>query len=143
MTNYTNSLDLLKSNLRVVYTVIWGQCTEAMQFKFKTVPKFTEMDTSCNCVWLLMEIKSVMQQFEGQRALHLALEKAKTKYYAYKQAYETPLATYLEEIMALIDVIEHYGGDLCSDPGLIVLAPGNTAAEKKKAARDKPLLIWC
>ena len=79
VTNYTNRLDLLKSNLRVVYTVIWGQCTEAMQFKLKTVPKFTEMDTACNCVWLLMEIKSVMQQFEGQRALHLALDEAKTR----------------------------------------------------------------
>ena len=141
VTNYTNRLDLLKSNLRVVYTVIWGQCTEAMQFKLKTVSKFAEKDAACDCVWLLMEIKSVMQQFEGQRFLHLALDEAKTKYYAYKQSYETPLARYLEEIMALVDVIEHYGGDLCSDPGLIALAPGDTPEAKKKAARDQTLAL--
>jgi hypothetical protein len=60
-----------------------------------------------------------MQQFEGQWFLHLALDDAKTKYYAYKQAYKTPLARYIKKIMTLVDVIEHYGGDLCSDPGLI------------------------
>ena len=141
VTNYTIRLDLLRSNLKVVYTVIWGQCSEAMQVKLKTATNFKKMDDACNSVWLLKEIQAVMQQFEGQRFLHLALDEAKTKYYAYKQAYETPLATYIEEIMALVDVIEHYGGDLCSDPGLIAIAPGDTDEVKKKNARNKTLAL--
>jgi hypothetical protein len=90
------------------------------------------MDAACNGVWLLKEIKSVTQQLEGQRALHIALDEAKTKYYAYKQAYETPLARYLQEIMAFMDVIEQYGGDLCSDPGIIAISPGDTPEATKK-----------
>jgi hypothetical protein len=43
--------------------------------------------------------------------------------------------------MALVDVIEHYGSDPCSDPGLIALAPGDTPEAKKKAARDQTLAL--
>jgi hypothetical protein len=89
ITNYTNRLDFLQGNMKTAYTVIWGQCTEALQVKLKTSPLFIKKDAACNAVWLLKEIKGVMQQFEGQRFLHLALDEPKTKYYAYKQAYET------------------------------------------------------
>ena len=46
----------LKNNLRKVYAVIWGQCSEAMKASLKATTAYEERNLACDCVWLLKTI---------------------------------------------------------------------------------------
>ena len=80
VTTYTVRRDYIESNLKALYAVIWGQCSEAMPAKIKSLSDFDSSDKKSDSVWLLKEIKAVMMLFEGQQYLHLSLDDAKTKY---------------------------------------------------------------
>ena len=54
----------LKGNLRKVYAVIWGQCSEAMKANLKAATGYEEHNLACDCVWLLKTIQSIMYRFD-------------------------------------------------------------------------------
>ena len=50
----------LVDNLRAIYSVIWGQCSQTMKAKIMSIDDYEIKSQACECVWLLRQIKSVM-----------------------------------------------------------------------------------
>ncbi|KAL7563157.1 hypothetical protein ACA910_014436 [Epithemia clementina (nom. ined.)] len=78
--SYCARVDYLNHNLKAVYAIIWGQCSDAMKAKLKSLPKFETKNQANNCIWLLNKIKAITYQFEGQRLLYLSLDIAENAY---------------------------------------------------------------
>jgi hypothetical protein len=99
-----------------------------------------------DCVWILKEIKGITYRFEGQRYIYLSLDNARTSYYAYTQGAEDSISSYLEHFRSLVEVLEHYGGAIGEDPGLLdattaVSSNTDIATKRLKIARDRTLTL--
>jgi len=143
---YCTRTDYLDSNLKTAYAVIWGQCSEAMKAKLTSLDDFETKSHKSDCVWILKEIKGITYRFEGQRYIYLSLDDARTSYYAYTQGAEDSISSYLEHFCSLVEVLEHYGGAIGEDPGLLdataaVSSDTDDATKRLKIARDHTLAL--
>jgi hypothetical protein len=153
--NYVTRLEQVEHNLKATFAVIWGQCSESMRAKLKTLPVFEDSDSKCDCIWLLKSIRGIMLRFEGQRYIFLSLDDALQNLCAYKQGPETTMTSYLEEFRSLVETFEHYGGEFGTYPTILETfkevttddktkkdAPKGTDTDDiKKIARNKALAI--
>jgi hypothetical protein len=110
---------LIKQHLKTLYSVAWGQCSEAMKTKLQTHDDFPANDLLADCAWLLKEIKAITFHFEGQRYIFLSLDDAHCDLCAYYQGPNESLTAYHNTFKNKIDVLEHYGGNFGTDDGLI------------------------
>jgi hypothetical protein len=70
-----------KSNKVMLHSVIWGQCSEAMQAKVKTDPSFQTIHDNSDSLALIKIIKGIAYKFESQQNMYLALDNAKSAFY--------------------------------------------------------------
>jgi Zinc knuckle len=138
---WTNSVDdyckrngVLQDNFKTLYSIAWGQCSEAMKAKLQSHEDFEVNEDKANCAWLLKEIRAIIYRFEGQRYIFLSLDDAHSDFRSYRQQSGEPLSEYLLVFKTKFDILEHYGGTFGSDKGLITAsaalpgAPSNNAA---------------
>ena len=76
MKTYMKRLDLLESNTRAIYAIVWGQCSPMMQSKLESLDDFQTESNACNCTWLLKEIQGISHHFEGTRNVSISLDDA-------------------------------------------------------------------
>jgi hypothetical protein len=107
MKSYMKRTDLLESNTRAIYAIVWGKCSPMMQSKIESLDNFASKSTACDWVWLLKEIQGITHHFEGSRNVFISLDEAWSNYYRYRQGQQT-LHGYLKAFQAL-SVLEHYG----------------------------------
>jgi hypothetical protein len=108
MKMYMKRTDLMESNSRAIYAIVWGQCIPMMQSKLESLEHYNTKSIACDCVWLLQEILGITHRFEGTRNVFISLDDAWSSYYAYRQGHNQTLHEYLKEFQALVQVLEHY-----------------------------------
>lgn len=54
----------LARNPAALFAVIWGQCTEAMKLKVKSLNGWSTAQSENDCYWLLQKVKGITQQFD-------------------------------------------------------------------------------
>jgi Zinc knuckle len=106
-------------NKCTLYSVIWSQCSEAMQAKIKSVPGYQVMNEDANSLSLLQEIKGIAYKFESQKNIYVAINLAKKSFFSTRQAQHETNAAFLTRYKDSIAVIEHYGGHIGDDIALI------------------------
>ena len=126
---YATRLDAYRTNKCTLYSIIWSQCSESMQSKLKSTNEFEAMADSNDSLGLLQMIKGIAYRFESQSNIYLALDEAKCSFYTYYQGHDESNATYLSKFKDIIQVIEHYGGNIGDDEVLV-------AEELKKLKLD-------
>jgi hypothetical protein len=153
MKTYMKRKDLLESNSRAVYAIVWGQSSPMMQSKVESLDEFEAKSGDCDCVWLLEEIQGIMHRFEGTRNVFISLDDAWSSYYSCRQGNKQTLHDYLKEYQGWVQVLEHYGAALgAAGPyqdavrdNVMEETPGLTDQEYKKrtviAAKKKYVAI--
>jgi hypothetical protein len=106
-------------NKCTMYSVIWSQCSEAMQAKIKSVPGYQTMNEDANSLSLLQEIKGIAYKFESQKNIYVAINLAKKSFFSTRQAQHETNAAFLTRYKDSIAVIEHYDGHIGDDTALI------------------------
>jgi hypothetical protein len=81
MKTYMKRVDLLESNPRAIYAIVWGQCSPMMQSKVESLDAFESKSGTCDCIWLLREIQGITHRFEGTRNVFISLDDAWSNYY--------------------------------------------------------------
>jgi hypothetical protein len=117
---YCEQVKTCKQNKCALYSVIWGQCSEAMQAKIKSDKLYDDMQEVDDSLTLIKMIKGIAYKFESQKNIYLALDNAKCAFYAYKQGKDETNANYMSKFKNTIEVIEHYGGTIGEDNALIL-----------------------
>jgi hypothetical protein len=140
---YVKRLTALQSNLGTVHAVIWGQCSEAMKAKIKSLKEYKAKTETNDCFWLLKQLKAVTLQFDEKRNVFVSLLEARTSLLTCKQLQGQTVSEYLEVLRGWIDTIEYHGGSVSEEFSLITEtdAAGNMLADdvRKMMARDKTL----
>ena len=64
---YMDRKEGLELGKKKLYTLIWGQCTKAMQNELETSDKFEKMKEDQDPIVLIQEIKSITYSFRDQK----------------------------------------------------------------------------
>ena len=116
---YVERMNAYTNNKHALYAIIWGQCSESMQSRLKTVDDFETIDEDRDCLKLLNEIQGITYKFETQRYPYEALWDVLLSFYQHRQHKHQSNSEYLTKFKNLVSVIEHYGGSLGRDPMLV------------------------
>ena len=68
---------------------------------------------------LLKEIRTVMLQIETNNSIYDATDEAKVMLYTYRQEEHETNAKHVQNLTSIIDAIDHVGGSIFEDKGLI------------------------
>lgn len=109
----------LEENIKTIYSLIFGQCTEAMRAKLESISSHQTIAAASDGIELMKNIKTVMYNFQSQKYAPLALHESKKRFYALTQDKHTTVTVYLERFQNSVEVIEHCGGTIGIDPGLV------------------------
>ena len=60
MDAYDNKVEQVEENIQKLYSLLWGQCTQAMQAEIKGDDEFNDKSSENNALWLIEKIKKVM-----------------------------------------------------------------------------------
>jgi len=111
-----------RQNKATLYSLIWGQCTEAMRAKLEAVDGFEDASTESDRIALLRLIQQATYEFESQRNPYLAVYTAIKQSHNLFQRHSTPCDTYLENMQNQLHVVEHCGGRVGNHSALLELA---------------------
>jgi predicted RNA-binding protein associated with RNAse of E/G family len=93
--------------------------SDAMRVKLESRPNHTTIESACDSIGLLKNIRTVMFQFQSQRYSVLALHEAKRRFYLLTQDKHSTCQHYYETFKNNVEVIEYCGGVICKDTGLV------------------------
>ena len=140
---YVKRTRQLRGNLATVYAVAWGQCSEAMKAKVKSLDEHTERSGNNDCAWLLEQVRAITLQFDAKRNSFLSLMDARTSFLTCKQGEHQSPHEYLNTLRGWAETIESYGGTVAEHHGLIDEQDdeGNVrdVATRAALARDRTL----
>ena len=156
ITEHIKRVNKLASQLKKVYAIVWGQCTDYMRAKLKSDANFTVINDDQDVLSLLATIKSLTYKFDAKQYPPEALKNAILKLYKFFQGREMTNTQFFERFKNLVAVVEQHGGTIGDEPGLINAelaiitgAPYNegtayTAAQRmqaKEQAKEKFLAV--
>lgn len=106
-------------NKQALYMIIWGQCSETMQARLRSLDIFEKIESNKNCLGLLKEIKGITYKFESQRYPYEAAFDALHAFYQVRQHQHQSNAEYLQKLRNMINVLDHYKISIGEDPVLV------------------------
>ena len=71
----------LKENIKTLYSLVWGQCTDIMRQKVEAMDIYETMSREGYGLTLLKVIKDVNYNFQSQKYLPHSLYKSKCRFY--------------------------------------------------------------
>ena len=100
---YVKRLEFYVSNKCALYSVIWSQCSEAMQAKIKSDDGFEATHKASDSLNLMQIIKGIAYKFESQKNVYLALDNAKCAFYTSHQAADGTDAAYMSKFQNSVE----------------------------------------
>ena len=135
----------LRNNLATTQTAAWGQCSEAMKAKLKSLDEYLARKAANDCAWLLEQIRAITLQFDSKRNSFLSLMDARTSFLTCRQGRQQTTDSYLDTLRGWAETIESHGGSMSEHHGLIDAndEDGNPRddATRTTMARDKTLAM--
>ena len=116
---YVKRLNLYESNKKGLYSVIWDQCSPALQARMESLNDYNDIERRSDCLKLLQEIRSSVYQFETQAYIHESMLKTKEDLYRMKQKEDESTNDYRKRFREQLEMIRHYQGSFGDDIGLI------------------------
>jgi hypothetical protein len=139
LTQFVKREEIRSDNIKTLYSLVWGQCSDAMQERLMAHPDYSVAQESKNGIELLKCVKTIMYNYQSHQAIAKSLHEAKRRFYMLSQGkFQTPQA-YLEQFTNNLKVIEYLGGEVGLDPVIVKrIADGKTpTAEHKKQAKEE------
>ena len=125
----------LTENLKTVYSLVWGQCTDILKAKLEALTVYTKIKKDYDVIGLLKQIKTITYKFEEHNYIYLSLYNAWRNFYTFKQGKDDTNAQYLEKFTNMVDVLEQYGGRFGYDYASIA-EQGYFALDKRDQTED-------
>ena len=120
--------DQLEHNLRQVYALVWGQCTDILQQKIEAEEGFATMSAENDGLLLLKTIKNITYRYQSQKYCPHSLFESKKRFFTQSQGRTMTTQQYHIQFQNTVDVIKHSGGNIGDDLGVEQMV----LADKKK-----------
>ena len=119
MKAYQLRMTALEENMRRLYNVVYGQCSDIMISKLMAVEDFeTDVIDTSDALGLLRAIKQIAFNFESQKFEPHAIHDAIKQFYTFRQGPHMTPQVYLEEFNNNVDVLTYCGGTVGTSIGL-------------------------
>jgi len=109
----------LDANLKKVYAIVFGQCSDAMRTKLEAIPNHASIAAARDVIGLLRNIKTATFSFQSQKYEPHALHEAKRRFYLMSQGKGVSCQNYFESFQNAVEVLEYCGGEIGTDIGLV------------------------
>ena len=116
---YVKAEVTLESDLKKAYSLVYGQCSDALWAKLEAIPNHATIAANADVIGLLKNIKSATFSFQSQKYEPHALHEAKRRFYQTSQHKSTTCQGYLETFQNSVEVLMYSGGDIGTDTGLV------------------------
>ena len=100
----------LDNNLKLAYSLTWGQCAELLRLKLEGVKNYKTTKEAQDSMQLLKEIKNITFKFEEQRHIHHCVYMAKRNFYTTRKKPEASVNKFFDQFNNLVDVVEQCNG---------------------------------
>jgi hypothetical protein len=108
---------VMTENIKTLYNLVWGQCSETMQQKVESLDAFAAMRTSSDGIALLLAIKNTVYNHSDEKYVFESVVEALYRLMVLRQNHMTP-QQYYEKFTNLLSVYIHCGGSNEPDPGV-------------------------
>ena len=129
ITEFIKRRQKIESNLKKLFSLVWGQCTELMRTKLQQMPGFEDINSHQDAIGLIKAIKGLTFKFDVKQYAPMAMVNIDTRLYKFTQGQHTTDALYYEQFKSLVEVIEHYQGEIGHHPKLILQELSNNTGE--------------
>ena len=129
-----------------MYNITWGQCSAMIQNRLESGMNYEIINAHADIAELLKEIRNISNELKVSDNVYDVLYEVKRKYFPYSQQYDKPNIKHVKNIKDLIATIEHYGGSVCTDEGLLMYEKkkgGNITTNKNYEAMVKGKFLGC
>ena len=135
---YTKLEDEHKDNLKKLYSIIWGQCSDQLQSAIKYVKDFDLKNNAKDIVWLLRELQRETAGIDSLGNKHVNYIKALKALLNIKQHNDENDEVYYKRMKANIDSLKLAGGKhvLCS-PDLVEKTGTTATAQEEDYEADQ------
>mmetsp|Transcript_34035 Transcript_34035/g.50008 ORF Transcript_34035/g.50008 Transcript_34035/m.50008 type:complete len:224 (+) Transcript_34035:366-1037(+) len=138
---YMKQESLYCQNKAQMFSVIIGQCTEAMKAKLEADSECESLGLVRDVVGLLNLIRKIAYNYEAQHYPFLALHSALKNFYLHLQRSHVTNENYRESFASMQEVVEHCGGEVRTHKVLVDYVlhqddtnPASATQEELKAA---------
>ena len=107
---YMKRRSVLNLNIRTLYSLVWGQCTDAFRARIEARSDYDGMSRNAQELNLLGAIKDVVYNFQDQKYIPHSIHDAKRRFYGLIQGKHMSTQAYYESFQNHLDVIEHING---------------------------------
>ena len=136
---------VFKGNLASTHAVIYGQCSESMRDRLKSLGQYKEEMRKHNCVWLLQQIRAITLQFDERQNGFISIMAAQLSFLTCTQRIGQSPASYRDDLRAWAITITQQGGTIVGNYKLIPATDSNgnirTKEDRRAKAYDKTLAI--
>ena len=107
----------LSMNLKKLYALIWGQCSDGMRAEIEANHAYEEMKNKLDTIGLLKAIRGVTHSFKAQVNALQSLHIAKRTFYHLHQGNDS-VPMYYEKFKTAVEVVKEMNGSLGRDMGM-------------------------
>ena len=97
--------NVLRGNLSAIHAVIWGQCSEAMHVKLRSIDGYEENRNADDCKWFLSNIRAVTMQFDTKHNRYISMLDATAGFVNCRQQRGQSVSAYLEALKSFSDTM--------------------------------------
>ncbi len=108
---YIDGKRILRENHRVLYGVIWGQCSPSLQAVIKGLPDFLLRSTKYDVEWLLKQLKVVSNGIDCKSNVYVQLQISISALINIRQYANESNDAYLRRFNSAVDTVELCGGN--------------------------------
>lgn len=109
---YVKRETAFEDNMKTLYSLIWGQCTDALRAKLQARSNHKTIATSGDSIELLKNIKDTAFNIQSERYNQHTIFEAKRRLDNLYQDRNMTCEVYLERFMNQVSVIEHCGASV-------------------------------
>lgn len=107
---YVKDLELIKSNLKKLYTVIFGNCTDGVKTMLKADAEYAEKLKTFNQSWILEKGKMIVQGLDTKVNKHVTMHTAIYNFMLMKQYDAESNDAYLTRFKSMVQTLKIAGG---------------------------------
>ena len=142
---YVKRKSLLMSNKAATHAVIWGQCSEAMKSRIKTLSEYQERTEANDCFWLLQKIRAVTMELDKKKHGTMSLLDARCELLTCQQGHNQTVGEYKETLKGWTDPIRFHGGTVAERIGAVPMHDAadieRTTAQREEIATEETLAM--
>ena len=141
---YVAKEEALESNLTSLHSVIWGQCSDEMKARVKTLADYKAKAVDNDCVWLLLQIRLITLRFDERMDGFMSIMDAHRSFLTCVQAPGQTVEEYADTLTGWANTIKTHGGTVMYNYKLIpekesTDSPARSVEDRQKLAYQRTL----